>query len=320
MRDAFHFDTLHWPWPIAVYLFLVGLSAGLVIISVILKYNAPDKGGTQDRVIKFSAILAPLAIMLGLLILVADLTHPFRFWKLLIHFNFHSIMSLGVILLVIYSSLLFVWIVPAYRDVLEKWVSSEGSLQGIKCLLKKVIGIVSKFERCLDYVLVFLAVLAGCYTGFLLSALKTFPMLNNPVLPVLFLVSGLSSGMAASMIAACTGKNRPLHDAGMALMHKLEKPVVFTEIFVLFAFMVGMLLGRGQSVVALYTALSGFWGCVFWVGIVGMGLLLPLVLNKISPSSLREKGCFMVAMALCTIVGVFLLRLFVLYTGQMTVA
>lgn len=320
MRDAFHFDTLHWPWPIAVYLFLVGMSAGLVIISIILKYNAPDKGGTQDRVTKFAAILAPIAIMVGLLILVIDLTHPFRFWKLMLNFNFTSIMSLGVILLVIYSSMLFVWILLAYRDAFLTWANAPDSLQGIKSLLKCAIGLVSKLEKCIDMLLVFLAVLAGCYTGFLLSALKTFPMLNNPVLPVLFLVSGLSSGIAASMIAIGISKKGPAHDGAMTLMHKVERIVVFAEMFVLFAFMIGMLLGRGQSVVALETALSGFWGTIFWVGIVGLGMLLPLILNRICPASLKERGGFMATMALCTIIGVFLLRLFVLYTGQMTVA
>lgn len=39
-----------------------------------------------------------------------------------------------------------------------------------------------------------LAVLLGAYTGFLLSALKSYPFLNNPILPVLFLFSGISSG------------------------------------------------------------------------------------------------------------------------------
>ena len=36
-----------------------------------------------------------------------------------------------------------------------------------------------------------LAVLLGAYTGFLLSALKSYPFLNNPILPVLFLLRHL---------------------------------------------------------------------------------------------------------------------------------
>lgn len=318
--NAFHFKTLQWDWPIAIYLFLVGLSAGLVIITMILKYNAPDKNGTQDRVAKFAAIMAPLAIIIGLSILILHLTHPFRFWKLLLHYNMHSIMSLGVILLVIYSTLLFVWITVVYRDLLLSWANSTGSLQSIKSLFKTIVTLVAKFEKPLDIVLVFLAVMAGCYTGFLLSALKTFPMLNNPALPILFLVSGLSSGIAASMIAASLRKNGPAHDRAMALMHKVESPVMFAELFVLFAFMVGLFLGRGQSVVALSTALSGFWGMVFWLGIIGLGMLFPFILGKICGPVIRARGSFMIIMALFTLIGVFLLRLFILYTGQMTVA
>ena len=57
-----------------------------------------------------------------------------------------------------------------------------------------MIGWLARLERLLAPLLLLLAVLLGAYTGFLLSALKTYPMLNNPILPALFLVSGISSG------------------------------------------------------------------------------------------------------------------------------
>ena len=32
--SAFHFESLVWDWPIAIYLFLIGISAGLVTLAV----------------------------------------------------------------------------------------------------------------------------------------------------------------------------------------------------------------------------------------------------------------------------------------------
>ena len=35
--SAFHFESLVWDWPIAIYLFLIGISAGLVTLAVLLR-------------------------------------------------------------------------------------------------------------------------------------------------------------------------------------------------------------------------------------------------------------------------------------------
>ncbi|WP_258224877.1 NrfD/PsrC family molybdoenzyme membrane anchor subunit, partial [Aeromonas sp. HMWF014] len=36
-HDAFHFDSLVWDGPIAIYLFLLGISAGSTTLSVLLR-------------------------------------------------------------------------------------------------------------------------------------------------------------------------------------------------------------------------------------------------------------------------------------------
>ncbi len=39
--SAFHFESLVWDWPIAVYLFLIGISAGLVVLAVLMRQYYP---------------------------------------------------------------------------------------------------------------------------------------------------------------------------------------------------------------------------------------------------------------------------------------
>lgn len=42
--SAFHFESLVWDWPIAIYLFLIGISAGLVTLAVLLRRFYPQAG------------------------------------------------------------------------------------------------------------------------------------------------------------------------------------------------------------------------------------------------------------------------------------
>ncbi|WP_176692094.1 NrfD/PsrC family molybdoenzyme membrane anchor subunit, partial [Enterobacter hormaechei] len=82
-------------------------------------------------------------------------------------------------------------------------------------------------------------VLLGAYTGFLLSALKSYPFLNNPILPVLFLFSGISSGAAVALIAMALRHRSNPHSTEAHFVHRMEVPVVWLEIFLLAAFFVG---------------------------------------------------------------------------------
>jgi protein NrfD len=102
-----------------------------------------------------------------------------------------------------------------------------------------------------------LAVLLGAYTGFLLSALKSYPFLNNPILPVLFLFSGISSGAAVALIAMAIRQRSNPHSTEAHFVHRMEIPVVWGEIFLLVAFFVGLALGDDGKVRALVAALGG---------------------------------------------------------------
>ena len=168
--------------------------------------------------------------------------------------------------------------------------------------------------------LLLLAVLLGAYTGFLLSALKTYPLLNNPVLPVLFLISGVSSGIASTILLAVTLFKENHHSQGVSFVHRFERPVLAVEVLLLVCFFTGLYFGGGQKEAAMWAAIgSGFWAQVFWLGVVGIGMLLPQLLALLAPAPLRAKNGYLVLVCSLTLVGILLLRYFVLYAGQMTV-
>ncbi|EAU1011234.1 cytochrome c nitrite reductase subunit NrfD, partial [Salmonella enterica] len=238
--SAFHFASLVWDWPIAIYLFLIGISAGLVTLAILLRRFHPEAGGSDSTLLRTTLVLGPGAIILGLLILVFHLTRPWTFWKLMFHYSFTSVMSMGVMLFQLYMVVLVLWLAKIFeKEVIalqQRWLSRLEIVQ-------KVLALITPFHRALETLMLVLAVLLGAYTGFLLSALKSYPFLNNPILPVLFLFSGISSGAAVALIAMALRHRSNLHSTEARFVHRMETPVVWLEIFLLAAFFIGLALG-----------------------------------------------------------------------------
>ncbi|UYA60857.1 NrfD protein [Pectobacterium sp. F1-1] len=313
--SAFHFASLVWDWPIAIYLFLVGISAGLVTLSALLRRYHPEQATADSTLMRTTLILAPCTIIFGLLILIFHLTRPWTFWKLMFHYSFTSVMSVGVMLFQVYMAALAVWLANIFSEQVivlqQRWLPKL-------TLVPRVLGWLAPMQKSLDIVMLLLAVMLGAYTGFLLSALKTYPLLNNPILPALFLFSGVSSGAAVALIAmACRYRSNP-HSEEAHFVHRVETPVVWLEIFLLFAFFIGLALGDDGKQRALVAALAGgFWAAWFWLGVVGIGLVIPLLLKSWANRLHSPYG----VLAVCgmSLVGVLLLRFFILYAGQLTV-
>ncbi|MDY4279800.1 MAG: cytochrome c nitrite reductase subunit NrfD [[Pasteurella] mairii] len=320
MNSPFHFPSLVWDHTIAIYLFLLGISAGATMLSVILKRSGlAGEDPSQNNFLRCNAWLAPISIMIGLLLLIFHLARPWTFWFLMFNYSHTSIMSVGVMLFQVYMVFLILWLAIIFRTIVLSYV--KRFVPKLENFVAKCIDIATKFTNLIEIITLLCSIALGAYTGFLLSALISYPMLNNPVLPILFLASGTSSGIAALIVCALLFTKESTHSTSMAFLHKFEFPVVLAEAFLLFAFFFGLYLGGGQKTVAFETALlGGFWASVFWIGVVGIGIVLPLLLNAFANEQLKHKKGFMLLVATLTLIGVFCLRYFVLYAGQMTLA
>ncbi|AJJ10548.1 cytochrome c nitrite reductase, NrfD subunit [Yersinia rohdei] len=316
LNTPFHFESLVWDWPIAIYLFLIGVSAGMVVVSLLVKQRVLRAEAAQSGLLKSTAIIAPLAVICGLFILILHLTRPWTFWKLMFFYSPHSVMSLGVMLFQIYMVVLLLWLAVIFRHWLTALLQPYPKL----CWVGKVLNWLAPIERKLEPVMMLLAVALGAYTGFLLSALKSYPLLNNPVLPVLFLFSGVSSGIAAMVLCSVVFFKEPVHSPALAFVHRLEKPVVWLELFLLLAFFAGLWFGGGQKEVAVGVALGGgFWALMFWFWVIGCGMVLPMALNRYCSQKVRHRVPFLLMVSGLSLFGVLVLRFFILYAGQMTV-
>ena len=161
-----------WGPMIAWYLFLAGASAGAFLTSAFVEAKYPES--VKMRVA--GRIIAPIFVGIGLLMLMLDaeagLHNPLRFFWLIA--NPGSVMTLGVYFICVFMP---VALVSALLEVLKKPV-----------------------PKWLTWVGIVFAFAVAAYTGFLLGVVKAFPLWNNAVLPILFVVSALSAGLAATSL------------------------------------------------------------------------------------------------------------------------
>ena len=318
MTSPFHFPSLVWGKDIAIYLFLLGISAGMTMMVILLENAGLIKGKmAQSSFVKVTAWLAPLTVMVGLTLLIFHLARPWTFWYLMFNYSHTSIMSMGVVLFQVYFAFLLLWLAVIFQNPLLALIKHRFAF--LYGLSTAVLNLASKMQGFLRGVLLVVSIALGAYTGFLLSALISYPMLNNPVLPILFLASGMSSGIATLVAASIFfGKEDP-HSPAILWFHRVECYVLIIELFLLFAFFFGLYLGGGQKTVAFYNAVGqGFWAYVFWIGVVLLGIVMPLAMNTLASDNLKHKKGFIYLMAGLTLLGVLALRFFILYAGQMT--
>ncbi len=303
-------EGVAWPWPIAVYLFLAGISGGALGVVLTMRKLRGETGVTP--LFKAASCIALGTILLGMVCLVLDLTNPLFFWRILVFYNPTSVMSVGVMMLLVYiptSAFLTIYVMRDEINALLRWLR-------LGCLTKLIdflASLVGRFEGVVSWVGLVFAFGVCAYTGFLISALIRYPLINTAVLPALFVASGVSAGTAGAKLVAAAffGESRDSH--AMHLLHKAEWPMMSAEIAFLFMIGMAMLFGYAGHHDAARAFTTGVWAAEFWLGAVGVGFGVPLVLGLLN---LKSSWAFW-ASGLAGVAGMMCLRLFILYAGQM---
>jgi formate-dependent nitrite reductase membrane component NrfD len=173
------------------------------------------------------------------------------------------------------------------------------------------------------------SLLVGIYTGVLLGALVARPFWNNPMLPMLFLVSALKTGTASICLVGCFikgfgGMSREEIETNKFMVHSIDFVLTILSIIAVLLFVFGLYSSPRSSVEAAKLIMGGEFTLLFWGWVVGLGILFPLALEVyeliphfIKQVALREHNPW-VSMVVTTsvLVGGFLLRYVVVYAGQ----
>jgi formate-dependent nitrite reductase membrane component NrfD len=327
-----------WNWLVAVDLFSAGLSAGAFAISALAYFIGREK---YQNITRIGAYIAPFPLIIGLLCLIYDLERPHLFWKLMVNLQGHSIMSLGAWLLLIFSVISFVnfylWL-PDRFDVVELLRKIPPGLDKWAIIrMLKTNPLVGKLHRknlnglrgWVGLVGLPVAFLVGIYTGVLLGALVARPFWNNPMLPMLFLVSALNTGAASICLIGCfikgfDGMTRERIETDKFMIHSIDFFLMVLSIIALLLFVFGLYTSSRSSQEAAVLIMGGEFTFLFWGLVVVIGVLLPLSLEVyeliphfISHRAMREHNPWISgAVALSVLTGGFVLRYVVVYAGQ----
>ena len=311
-------EELAWGLPVVGYLFLAGLGAGAVSVSsaVLLRGGGGGFGGRHIEIARYGALLGPLPVMIGAFMIVFELGRPFR------ALNLYKVINLSPMSIGSWVVLLFIILSLVYALVFMPWP--------VRIWERLRIWRISLAWVCLP-----LGIAVAVYTGILLGAMPSRPFWNSPILALLFLISALSSGIAAIILtqALLHGNNAPDDPAGAGLVQKsgyllaatdllligLELTVIF--LFVMFAHLT---IGSVKYAVAFILPGGGL-AFAFWVWVVLVGLVIPglVELFCVAPRLLyqreyRPTRLIEILLSISVLIGAFMLRYVVVVAGQAT--
>jgi formate-dependent nitrite reductase membrane component NrfD len=326
----------HWGWMIVVYLFLGGLGAGCLALSGVAYLTGR---AYLLRVVRAGALAAPILVGAGSGLLIFDLGSPEKFWRLFVHINPVSPMSVGTWLLTLFTIMSTAYAIlnlppewltyaarhlPRLRRLLQTLaIWNQPGSPGGAAFPRSPAG-VKKTRRVLAFLGVPLGLSVGIYTGVLLGAIPARPFWNTPMVAQLFLFSALST--ATALLILITPLVWKKSDGNWAAEHRVllqaDLMFIFIELFIIIPFIIHSSLSTLSARVALEAVLGGPYTVAFWGGVVLLGILIPMVMEaldvigafKRAPRFLGKTVHYVVPVLI--LVGGYLVRWIFVLAGQ----
>lgn len=306
-----------WSWDVALYLFLGGLTAGVLVIAALMILKAKKENNDQRFALSTHrlVLLAPVLLSLGMFFLFIDLAKKINVWRFYTTFRLTSPMSWGAWVLLLVYPLSVLIILATFRKGFPRvyrWM--EARIASIGFMKKRMnwfyflFQFSEKHRALIAKLTIPVAALLGIYTGILLSAFGARPFWNTSLLGPLFLVSGLSTAAALVILLSKDKEERNLFT-------KIDLGLIFTEFSLLILIIIGMLTSSQQYSSAVELILGGPMTAVFWILIVGMGLMLPAFLKIVELKGAHIPPAFGASLVL---IGGLVLRVVIVKAGQLS--
>ena len=291
MPDTFFSAPPHWHWLIVFYFFVGGLAGGSYFLAVVMDLFG---GGRHRAAARLGYLIAFPAVVVCGVLLTLDLHRPERFWHMLIQsatwrpmFKAYSPMSVGAWVLLAFGFFSLLSFLAAHSESGGKYASLRppGPL-GIA-----VTGLGGFFG----------VFLAG-YTGVLLSVTNRPIWADTTLLGLVLLISGASTSAALLMLLVGSGPGREETATALA---RFDRWMLVLELVALVALVASL------GVVA--RAWLSAWGGLLVVGVVGAGIVVPLVLHGRGQGRAMRHGALA---SLLVLLGGFLLRVVVILSAE----
>ncbi|WP_430815046.1 NrfD/PsrC family molybdoenzyme membrane anchor subunit [Carboxylicivirga sp. RSCT41] len=288
-----------WEWHIPAYLFLGGLAAGILFFASY--FFIKGKSEEYPTAVKLAPIFTPVLIALGLVFLFLDLKHKLYFWRLYTAFKIESPMSWGAWTLMAIMPLSGIWAALNIKTLFPKWDWKFD-------IAKDAIKVLEEYKTPIAWAIMILSVILGIYTGILLSAFNARPLWNTSILGPLFLVSGMSTGAAAIIILSKSKEERHT-------FARIDLLLIAIELFLIIHMFMGFRASSQVQIDASAMFLGGQFTAPFWVFVVGLGLVIPAILEVLE---MRNKKIPYMVAPVMVLFGGLLFRFIMAYAGQMS--
>ena len=318
MSDTFFTAAPHWTWWILLYFFIGGIAGCAFMLGSLLDWTSRRSPVASRRkvtshesrvasalsplpLVRYGYYLAFIGVLISGFLLTIDLSRPLRFWHMLIQnhtgkpmFKPWEPMSVGSWALLVFGLLSFLAALSVAGDDLPR----------LKLLRSAPIRLLRR--PAVHAVIAVLGTIAGLfiagYTGVLLAVTNRPVWADSQWLGLLFLVSGVSTGAAALILLAV--RRRAADPATLGWLVWFDCQVLRVELLVLIAFLISL-----GSVVRVYLS---WWGVVLLLGVIGLGMVLPLVEERRATHTPRQVA----RIASLVLLGGFLLRMVVLVSSD----
>jgi len=293
-----------WKEIIAIYLYLAGMGAGSFVIGTLMTWlgvgldssflPSIDLFGYTLNLTKVPVLWGPVMVAVGAPFLILDLGIKWRFMYACLNPR-TSWVARGFIILSIFIVL---GLILLAKSVLPfGWLRAE-----------------SIFWRIPEVIAFAFAFGTAIYTGILLKATKSIPLWDTSLLPLLFLVSALSTGSMAIILSTLSTGLLSHDSVPLKFIMHGEQILVVVEGIVLYLFLSRRYRAAEQGKDSVRLLLFGEMRLLFWGGIVVLGFIFPVILESID-SLFHGNGALILVAGGFLLCGGFFLRLAVLHAG-----
>jgi formate-dependent nitrite reductase membrane component NrfD len=288
-RDDELIMIISWNYIITFYLFTAGISAGAFMISAAAEI-LDQKNERYKEIINIGAYIAPFPISLGIACLVLDLERPLYFWKLLITFQYTSVMSIGSWILVLFCGISYLNLYLKYKDNAANKIMT-------------IIGLI-------------LSIGVAVYTGILISILIARPLWHSPMIPIIFFISAVIDGIAAICLGMLYIRKTMSHDEYLRnkkILYSIDIPCLILLIISVIIYIYTV------NIDAVKVIISGQYAIYFWVFVVLTGMLMPLIYETWmirNHTSTKHYVQISIVIGLLILFGGYMLRYVIIYGGQ----
>jgi formate-dependent nitrite reductase membrane component NrfD len=295
--------VISWDWRVALDLFFGGIGVGAFIFAVILDYFYGQK---NLKIIQTAAFIAPVSALLGFFFLMLKFQYPFRLLHTFFSFNPTS---------------------PLWWGGIFQTIFIIGALY-YASLWKTRAEFYVEYRQKVGLCTLPFAVIVGAYHGFLLSFISAKALWNTGPTLVSSILGFITTGIAAVLLvhiirSKFESSDEPLQGSVLdfQFVYKILAGAIFLQLVTFFIWWTALVFGSHSAQQALEAA-NLRYGFVFWFGAIGLGLVIPVVLEIWG----IFKGHFITSawsmpvvclMSVFILIGGYLFRWAVLMAGQL---